>query len=143
MNRREASSAVQSDRRFLRGLYAVLEFQVFLDARLDDEVPLDAAGVLVQLSAPKGLGLDGHILVIGQRELVVDDNADGLGLAVVDGDFPLALKLALAGDGVRFVVVPSSLRRTWNAASGPSDRLSVSDARFRARVLSPTKSSSK
>ena len=53
MNRREASSTVESDGRFAWGLDAVLEFQVFLDARLDDEVPLDAAGVLVQLSASR------------------------------------------------------------------------------------------
>jgi hypothetical protein len=43
VNRREASSTVQADGRFARGLDAVLELEVFLDAGLDDEVPLDAA----------------------------------------------------------------------------------------------------
>ena len=86
MNRSEASSTVEADGHFRGGLDAVFELQVFLDAGFDDEVPLDAAGVLVELAATEGFGLDGHVLVIGQWKLVVDDNADGLGLAVVDGD---------------------------------------------------------
>ncbi len=47
---------------------------------------------LSSLPPPKVVGFDLHIFVIGQRELVVNDDADGLLLAVVDGDFPFALR---------------------------------------------------
>ncbi len=57
----------------------------------DDEVPFDAARVFVELAAAEGICLDLHILVIGERELIVDDDADGQSFAVVDGDFPRPL----------------------------------------------------
>lgn len=69
--------AVQSNGRLFWRLDAVLEPEVLTLSRLHSDVPFDPSGVLVKFSASERCGFDLYVLVIGQRKLVVDDDADG------------------------------------------------------------------
>ena len=99
-----------------RGAWTLYLNRTFSRSWLDDQVPFDPAGVLVQLASSKPLCLDRHVFIIGERKLIVDDDADGLGFPVVDGDLPFPVQFFPV---MTFVLLscPSSLRLTWMAGS--------------------------
>ena len=130
----QCTSAVQPNGRIPWCLNAVFKPDIFALAGFHGDVPFDTPRVFVQLSAAEAFCFDLDILVVGEGELVIDHDANGLLLPIVHGDFPGALQLALPSDDVGFVVVPFAVCGALESQGlVPRERLRVSEARFRAK----------